>query len=74
MKTLKYPLPIDSASETHFFCFLKQLKKDGVHLRSKDLQRIASDYAMAIVEGFKQGVIPIEYLDLSGIPSEFINH
>jgi len=74
MKTLEYRLPIDSDGETHFTCFLQQLKKDGVHLRNNDLQRIASDYATAIVEGFKQGVIPIERLDLHGIPLEFINH
>jgi len=74
IKTLKYSLPIDADMETHFACFLQQLKKDGVHLRKNDLLRIGSDYATAIVEGFKQGVIPIEHLEVSGVLSESINH
>ena len=73
-KTLKYSLPFDADIETHFACFIQQLKKDGVHLRNNDLLRIGSDYATAIVEGFKQGDIPIEHLEVSGVIPEFINH
>ena len=45
-----------------------------MHLRKNDLLRIGSDYITAFAEGFKQGVIPIEHLEVSGVLSEFINH
>jgi hypothetical protein len=74
IQTLKYPLPIDADIETNFACFLQQLRNDRVHLCTDDLLRIGSDYATAIVEGFKHGVIPIEHIEVSGVLFEFVNH
>lgn len=65
IKTLKYSLPIDADIETHFAYFIQQLKKDGVHLRKNDLLCIGSEYITAMVEGLRQGVVPIEHLEVS---------
>ena len=73
-KTLKYSLPIDADIETHFAYFIQQLKKDGVHLCKNDLRHIVSDCITAMVEGIRQGVIPVEQLEVSGVLSESINH